>query len=619
MHIQRQTETFAYRVATAPTLRDRRYLPGGESFYQNDYLNAINTALSYGETPEAIALWQMSGIPLEDIGRRDELREDDYTPEYLEQVAQGVRDNPHEYTARAIAERNSHYSAEDDDREYNRIIQEINELAQSGDMGGAAELAADMGIPDNELSQPVSQALYENQTDEEDDEDDENVTCPNCGFMSFWEDDMRRHRNATGHGRYLETREYPPSPDEPVENTTDPNAKLKSPWYKKVQHYPSGQLPDEFDKRNLYRDFNFGLPGIATDSPQTYFRTDPDQGIYQINDSRRPLHNPPVGYVHYYADHPNKTVKIQYLDVHPKKRGQGVATALVSALAEDFPDYKINPGTTTSHGTGFVDYMRRNAPGAQERLDAESWNPAPANQLTDNQLREWGVQRRRSPVFARIALHNRQVERRRIAALTQDVVDRLKSEFDEWWKGTGEEVPQVKGAWPGRGAIGHWPTIERFLGEKYPAAFKGFNMGHEEVTPMLDRTVYSGDSVFGDLQPEDDCPACFGYGNSGHPDEDCAVCGGDGWANPDALYDSGSKAVARHGYDPSEIAAGMLLLHNESHPFRGGMSDADQERLVDIFQKRQKMQRDYEERQKGLVTAVNKLLLHAQGVLNAQN
>lgn len=41
----------------------------------------------------------------------------------------------------------------------------------------------------------------------------------------------------------------------------------------------------------------------------------------------------------------------------------------------------------------------------------------------------------------------------------------------------------------------------------------------------------------------------------------------------------------------------MLLLHNKTDRFRGDMSQEDQQRLVDIFQKRQQMQREYEKRQ----------------------
>jgi hypothetical protein len=41
----------------------------------------------------------------------------------------------------------------------------------------------------------------------------------------------------------------------------------------------------------------------------------------------------------------------------------------------------------------------------------------------------------------------------------------------------------------------------------------------------------------------------------------------------------------------------MVLLHNKAHSGRGdAYADVDRNRLVDIFNKRQKMQRDYEAR-----------------------
>ncbi len=51
------------------------------------------------------------------------------------------------------------------------------------------------------------------------------------------------------------------------------------------------------------------------------------------------------------------------------------------------------------------------------------------------------------------------------------------------------------------------------------------------------------------------------------------------------------------GYDPSEVAAGMVLLHNQNRDgLSNGYLDEDKDRLVDIFNKRQQMQRNYEQR-----------------------
>jgi hypothetical protein len=194
-------------------------------------------------------------------------------------------------------------------------------------------------------------------------------------------------------------------------------------------------------------------------------------------------------------------------------------------------------------------------------------------------------------------------EAKRIAALTQDIVDRLHGEFRDWWRsGKGLEAfnkhpvvsrylehhnnlgnlsdeqfdqyrnfqdqhRRIKNEMRRRGPIGWWPNVENFLKDNYPAAHRGFSAGLEDAKWSLDY------------------PTSGGYGGP---------------------YQTGPEAVNQHGYDPKEIAAGMLLLHNESHPFRGDMAKEDQQRLVDIFQKRQQMQRDYDQNKK-LVNAVKNL------------
>lgn len=149
----------------------------------------------------------------------------------------------------------------------------------------------------------------------------------------------------------------------------------------------------------------------------------------------------------------------------------------------------------------------------------------------------------------------------RLAAVNQDLVDRLKGEFHAWRR------QQPKGSIFGGGIIGgldHWPNIEKFLKDQYPAAHRGLDMGYEEARTLLDH---------GRMYPQ------------GHPLAD-SVQG----------YETGPEAEAKHGYDPKEIAAGMLLLHNKTDRFRGDLSQEDQARLNDIAQKRYQMQRTYEQR-----------------------
>ena len=154
-------------------------------------------------------------------------------------------------------------------------------------------------------------------------------------------------------------------------------------------------------------------------------------------------------------------------------------------------------------------------------------------------------------------------EKSRHAAVTQNLVDRLHDEFHQWWHGTGQ-TPHP-GADPERGPVGHWPHVEQFLFEKYPMAHLGLDMGNEEAAPVMD-----GNTI----------PYLQG-----------------------AEYETGPAAVSEHGYDPKEIAAGMVLLHNQSHPLRGDLAQEDQDRLNDIFDKRVKMQRTYEQRNARLAMA----------------
>lgn len=192
----------------------------------------------------------------------------------------------------------------------------------------------------------------------------------------------------------------------------------------------------------------------------------------------------------------------------------------------------------------------------------------------------------------------------RVAALNEETIGKLHSEFRDWWRsGDGPEAfnshPLIsrhneltkkvnefnESGWPHvgqaqfeesnvissqyrksqenhrriknemkrRGPIGWWPNVENFLKQKYPAAHKGFEAGLEEAVPSLDSSRPS--------------------------------------------YETGQDALSKYGYDPREIAAGMVFLHNESHPFRGDMAQKDQQRLTDIYNRRVEMQENYNQKQ----------------------
>ena len=154
-------------------------------------------------------------------------------------------------------------------------------------------------------------------------------------------------------------------------------------------------------------------------------------------------------------------------------------------------------------------------------------------------------------------------EKSRTAAVNQNMVDRLHGEFHDWWDQNKDDLFFPEANPHGRGPLGHWPNIESFLADRYPAAHKGFNTGYEQARVLVD---------WNKMYPHEE--------PGGHQ-----------------RYETGPEAEAQHGYDPKEVAASMLLLHNQSDPLRGDLAQDDQDRLTDIFTKRQQMQRAYEQRQ----------------------
>lgn len=162
-----------------------------------------------------------------------------------------------------------------------------------------------------------------------------------------------------------------------------------------------------------------------------------------------------------------------------------------------------------------------------------------------------------------------------------EVTQRLRGEFYDWLDKQPEPT-DLKDSFSNQGGIdpnnplGHWPTIEDFLKDKYPAAHRGFLNGKEDAGEFLDDP---------DAEPL-----------SRYDDED-----GGYWPEPYLSADH-----EKLGYDPKEVAAGMLLLHNRAHSGRGdAYMEQDKKRLVDIFNKRQQMQRNYEQRNARLKTAAD--------------
>ena len=181
------------------------------------------------------------------------------------------------------------------------------------------------------------------------------------------------------------------------------------------------------------------------------------------------------------------------------------------------------------------------------------------------------------------------VKRPKVAAVNQDMIDRLHGEFTDWWGTHGPahlEQSIAASGWPEktlrsmaeramteRGPVGYWPNVEGFLKAKYPASHKNLFMGYEEARTLLD------------------------WEKNHAPDHSPGGV---------SLYETGPQAEAVHGYDPKEIAAAMLLLHNKSDAHRNDRSDPmvrkmdisgqDIDRLNEIAQKRSEMQQAFEQR-----------------------
>jgi len=152
------------------------------------------------------------------------------------------------------------------------------------------------------------------------------------------------------------------------------------------------------------------------------------------------------------------------------------------------------------------------------------------------------------------------------AARRSQFVPKLKNEYMEWYDENGDDRLDYSD----RGPLGSWRNIENFLNAKYPAVYRGYNAGQESVADVLDNPEL-------------------------HDDYEGRV------------YETGPEVAAKYGYDPAEIAAGMLLLHNDSHRYRNDLAGADHKRLFDIFKARHRMQQEYNQR-KQAATDVDEIM-----------
>jgi ribosomal protein S18 acetylase RimI-like enzyme len=224
-------------------------------------------------------------------------------------------------------------------------------------------------------------------------------------------------------------------------------------------------------------------------------------------------------FTHDTDEHGNPEMYVSGIHVDEGHRRDGIAEALMRRMRQDHPDTPINPGFMTDMGEGLLDGLKKRIPGAGEAL---------------------------------VPRH---------AAVNRELVDRLNGEFHDWYGVNKDDLYFAESNNKGMGPLGHWPNIEAFLADRYPAAHRDLDMGMEGAQPLMD-----GEGLYGDRVPDA------------------------------APYETGQAAVDLHGYDPREVAASMLLLHNGANPQRGDMAQHDQDRLNDIARKRFDMQRTYEDR-----------------------
>ena len=378
-----------------------------------EIIDKINDHLSNGRPASAVAVWMQNMIPIYHLSRAPEI-----IHAYERMHPTGTN-----RTSQQFAEAQA--SAFDIDTFNAEVAPVLSDLAMQ------------------RYTRRVNESYRDNPDFDEDSDDyhDPRITPSNpYGDDDDYDDDdeeeEKEEETDLDGGHYDEVGVFHPEFEhfQKLIDTPSDSRKLKSPWSHRVVHYTTNRpIPQELRGKpkdwdytgDLYGDFEFGGPAF-------WDLKDPNYGVYQINHPRDEMHKPPVGYLQYHqtidADD-NPTIHIDYLDTHPNYRLQGVATALMNALAQDYPNHRIDPGFTTEHGTGFTNFMRENAPGAQDRLNTETWSPSSPNVVSDDQMKDWGVKKKRSPVFASLNMI-RQAEKI-LAYYEQEIYVPTLKELDE--------------------------------------------------------------------------------------------------------------------------------------------------------------------------------------------
>lgn len=238
-------------------------------------------------------------------------------------------------------------------------------------------------------------------------------------------------------------------------------------------------------------------------------------------------------------------------------------------VAEQFGEPPINPGEVSYINVD--DPLRRQSIGTALFDHAQAHEPRVHHSEDRTELgKRWvNHEQSRNSVTAGLV--------RTAAELAHEYAQQLHDEFHDWarndadWLHGGKTTDIPDYTRPMGGPLCYWENIEKFLKDRYPAVHRDYRFGEETARPVLDnKRVTFPPMHAGDHEP----------------------------------YETGPEAVARHGYDPKQVAAGMMYLHTWSH---GGqptgyereqkLLSRDLDRLTDVFDKRQQMQQGYEERQ----------------------
>ena len=290
--------------------------------------------------------------------------------------------------------------------------------------------------------------------------------------------------------------------------------------------------------------YRLAMPAPAPEGLTFHYWPEDDPRIEKITPAMRHLMKFPAveakvngqhaGFISWDA-HPRWDGEISMIQVPKEFQHHSIATSLFDHARTINPKLHHSP-IKTEEGEGWARHEeRRHTPAGQYRDLKNPKIPIKRKRLNANTIRC-------------------------AADLTKKFIDQLQNEFTTWHQ--SQPNPDD---WPLYRGVGGWENVEKFLHEKYPACYRGFDYCLEQARPLMHDKGFVDNGKY--QQPPH--------------------------------YETGPEAEAKYGYDPKAVAAGMILLHNKEndwHGDRGSRIDVDTRLLNDIFQKRVMMQHEYEQR-----------------------